>query len=200
MLIIGLTGGIGSGKTTVADMFSARGVPVIDADVVARSLVEPGSPAIDEIRADFGDQVLTPNGELDRSAMRELVFADAHKRKRLEAILHPRIRAQMQHEASRAPGPYCLLVIPLLVEVGQQALVDRVLVVDVSVDTQLERVLQRDSLTREQAEAMINSQATREQRLAAADDVIVNNGDLEHLEEQVEKLHEKYLMLTASSG
>ncbi len=193
MLRIGLTGGIGSGKSTVAELFAARGVPVIDADVIAREIVAPGQPALAEIVAAFGADMLRENGELDRARLRERVFGDSAQRKRLEALLHPRIRQEMQERVAMQTAPYVLLVIPLLFESGQRDLVDRVLLVDVPVALQRARVAARDTASAAQLDALLAAQTTREQRLAGADDVIDNSGDLARLEQQVETLHQRYL-------
>ena len=197
MLRIGLTGGIGSGKSTVADLFAARGVPVIDADVIARELVEPEQPALNEIVAAFGRGVLDDTGRLDRTRLRDLVFADAPGRKRLEAILHPRIRAEMERRLTESSAPYALLVIPLLFEAGQRDLVDRVLVIDVPEEQQRRRVAARDDLSTQQIDGVLAAQATRAQRRAGADDLIDNSGDPAALERQVDELHDRYLALAA---
>jgi dephospho-CoA kinase len=192
---IGLTGGIASGKSTVADMFAALGIPVIDTDVIARRIVEPGQPALEEIRSQFGEQVLTQDGELDRAAMRKIVFSDEHIRRQLEAILHPRIRAESIRQAHAAGGEYQILVVPLLAESPISHFVDRVLVVDCDEDTQLRRLLARDTETVDQARRIVEAQASRDERLAIADDVIENDGGLEDTELQVEALHRRYLQL-----
>lgn len=195
MLRIGLTGGIGSGKSTVAALFAARGVPVIDADAIARELVEPGHAALADIVAAFGAGVLDADGRLDRARLRARVFDDAAQRTRLEAILHPRIHAVMAQRAAAQTAPYVLLVIPLLFEAGQRTLVDRVLVVDVPVEQQRVRVAARDPLPPEQIDAILAAQLSREQRLAGADEVIDNSGDAAALERQVEELHRRYLQM-----
>lgn len=189
---IGLTGGIASGKTAVANLFAARGVPVIDTDAIARQIVEPGRPGLDRIVATFGRDVLDASGALDRRRLRSLVFADPAQRRRLEALLHPAILEEMTRQSEQADGPYQVLVIPLLAESGSGEDVDRVLVVDCPVELQVSRLLARDAENEQQARAMIAAQATREQRLALADDVIVNDGDFTTLESQVEALHAKY--------
>src|SRR5690606_20981910 len=167
MLTIGLTGGIASGKSTVAELFAALGVPVIDTDVIAREVVEPGEPGLAAIRDAFGAEVLTPDGRLDRRRLREIVFADAAKRRRLESILHPLIRERtLARLAAVRNAPYAIVVVPLLVETDFGKLVDRVLVVDVPVDAQLERLASRDGIDRAAAEAMVAAQASRETRLA----------------------------------
>jgi dephospho-CoA kinase len=200
MLIVGLTGGIGSGKSTVANMFAARGVPVIDADAIARDMVLPGSPALEEIRTTFGDRVMRDDSTLDRDKLRKVVFADVEKRRRLEGILHPRILEAMRQRASALDAPYCIMVIPLLFETGQQDLVDRVLVIDASPAEQRRRVMQRDRLETADIDAIMASQVSRERRLAGADDVIRNDAGVEDLEQQVEALHRRYVALSHSAG
>lgn len=195
MLKIGLTGGIGSGKSTVAALFAARGVPIVDADAIAREIVQPGQPALEEIARTFGREILRPDGSLDRHALRTLVFADPNKRARLEALLHPRIRQRMRKQVANLSGAYCLLVIPLLLETGQTDLVDRVLVVDCPQALQIRRVTERDGLDRAEAERILAAQTSRPARLAAADDVIENDGNEAALERQVEALHRRYLAL-----
>lgn len=195
---VGLTGGIASGKTTVANLFAARGVPVIDTDVIARQIVEPGQPALAAVVAEFGPGVLGADGRIDRPRMRERVFGDEAARRRLEAILHPAIRTEMERQSSEAGGDYQVLVIPLLAEGGRREHLDRVLVVDVPETTQIERLVRRDGVPRVQAEAALRAQATRDARLAFADDVVENDGDLEALDDRVARLHERYLALAAS--
>jgi dephospho-CoA kinase len=195
---VALTGGIASGKTTVADRFAALGVPVIDTDLIARQVVEPGEPALAEIVAAFGHGVLDADGRLDRRRLREIIFTDATARRRLEAILHPAIRAAMERQSRAAGGPYQLLVIPLLAEGGRRDHVDRVLLVDVPEAVQVERLMRRDGVSREQAAASLGAQATRAARLAIADDVLANTGRAEDLDEQVAALHARYLGLAAA--
>lgn len=193
-LAIGLTGGIGSGKSTVADLFAARGAAVIDTDVIAHSLTSPNGRAIEAVREAFGNSVIRSDGAMDRSAMRSLVFADAAARRQLELILHPMIRAEAERTASGLTGAYLLFVVPLLVESGSwRERVSRVLVIDCEEDEQIRRVMQRSGLAREQVQAILAAQASRAQRLAAADDVIGNHLGLEALETQVDRLHETYL-------
>jgi dephospho-CoA kinase len=192
-LRIGLTGGVASGKSTVAEMFAELGVPVVDTDVIAREVVEPGTPALDEIRETFGDEVIAADGSLDRTAMRGIVFADDAAREALEAIVHPRIRAETIAQATAAGGEYQLIVVPLLVESPLRSFVDRVLVVDCSEETQVIRLLARDAGSDGQARRMLAAQASREARLAIADDVIGNEGDLGDTRRQVLQLHENYL-------
>jgi dephospho-CoA kinase len=198
---VALTGGIASGKTTVADLFAARGVPLVDTDVIAREVVEPGRPVLAAVAAAFGSDVLDADGRLDRRRLREIIFSDATARARLEAILHPAIRAEMERQSAAAAqaGPYQVLVIPLLAEGGRRDHVDRVLVVDAPETVQVERLMARDAVTREQAQASLRAQAQRETRLGIADDVVLNTGRIEDLREQVAALHERYVKLAAAS-
>lgn len=193
--VVVLTGGIASGKTAVSDRFGRLGVPVIDTDIIARELVQPGSPALREIVREFGTDILDGSGNLDRGRMRRLVFSNPEKKKTLEAILHPAIGQEVDRRIAALDGGYCIVVVPLLVESGKYRWADRVLVVDVDEETQIERVMARDSCNREQAEAIIQAQASRQQRLDVADDVIVNQGSLEMLDQEVDKLHEKFIKL-----
>lgn len=195
MLRIGLTGGIASGKSTVERLFAAHGVPIIDSDVIAREVVAPGTPGLAQVRARFGDEVLLPDGSLDRRALRRLVFADPAARRDLEAIVHPLIRSAMAERSAAAGGPYQINVIPLLVEGGRRATLERVLVVDCPEALQIARVMQRDHITEAEARAILAAQVSRSERLAAADDVIVNDGDEAALQAQVDALHTKYLHL-----
>ena len=197
-LRVGLTGGIASGKTTVADLFADLGIPVIDTDQIARDVAERGRPAFEELIAEFGSEVLAPDGTLDRRRLRAMVFADETRRQRLEAILHPRIRQETLARADAAEGPYQVLVVPLLVETGFSAVVDRVLVVDCPEAVQRERLLERDAETSDQVDRMIAAQVDRATRLAAADDVIDNAGSLNATRRQVATLHRKYLALATS--
>jgi len=201
MLIIGLTGGIGSGKSTVARHFEALGAPVIDADDIGRQLVEPGQPALAAIVKHFGSDMLDDKRHLNRARLREQVFAHPKQRHELEAILHPRIRAEVQRRiANLSPAcGYSLLSVPLLIESGWQDLVQRVLVVDAPRELQIRRTTTRDGITRQQAEAIIASQINRDARLQAADDVIHNDSDLAALQAQVEALHQRYRQLAAES-
>ena len=192
MLAVGLTGGIGSGKSRVSDAFARLGVPVIDTDIIARELVAPGQPALDEIRAAFGDAVFTAEGELDRRALRQRIFSQPDQRRKLEAILHPRIRAEVRRQIAALSAPWVLVVIPLLLESGQGDLVQRVLVVDAPVELQRARTTQRDQISDEEVDRILAAQLSREQRLAAADDVIVNDGSLADLQQQVEKHYHFY--------
>lgn len=194
-LRIGLTGGIASGKSTVADLFAEHHAPIIDTDVIARQIVRPGEPALDEIRAAFGDDVLDAQGRLDRSLMREIVFSDTARREKLESILHPGIRDEAIRQSDSADGPYQIIVVPLLVGSPMQQFMDRILVVDCHEDTQIRRLLARDAENEDQARRMLSAQACRQDRLAIADDVIANDSDLRNTRSQVHDLHNKYLML-----
>ena len=196
---VALTGGIASGKTTVANLFAELGVPLIDTDVIARQVVEPSQPALAEVVAAFGPEVLDADGRLDRRRMRERIFADPGAKRQLEAILHPAIRAEMERQSRAAGGAYQVLVIPLLTEGGRRDHVDRVLLVDVPEALQVERLMWRDGVSREQAQASLNAQATRAERLAMADDIVRNTGRVDDLREKVAELHEKYLALAVAS-
>ena len=197
-LRIGLTGGIASGKSMVARRFAELGVPVLDADESARIVVVPGSRGLAEITEKFGEHLLTPDGELDRRSLRNLIFSDPARRRELESILHPLIRADMEHRASVASGPYLVMAIPLLLENSGRERVDRVLVVDVDEQVQLKRLMERDGGTMEQAKAILAAQASRAARLKAADDVIHNVGSLSELRHAVDQLHHRYVGLAES--
>jgi dephospho-CoA kinase len=200
-LRIGLTGGIASGKSTVSQRFAELGVPVIDADVASRSVVEPGRPGLAQVVQRFGVGVLDERGRLDRRALRNLIFKDSSLRQALDAILHPLIRAEMEREAAAAKGPYVVMAIPLLVESGSSAKrVDRVLVVDAEETLQIQRLQARDGSSEEQARAILVSQASRTARLAAADDVLSNTGTVAELRQAVDRLHEQYLQLAQTSS
>lgn len=194
-LRIALTGGIASGKSTVADLFAEHGIPIIDTDTIARELVQPGKPALDEIRFAFGDDVFDSEGRLDRESMREIVFSDPARRKELESILHPRIRDGVVTRSKAADGPYQIIAVPLLVGSPIQQFMDRVLVVDCDEDTQLSRLLERDAEDEQQARRILAAQASRQDRLAIADDVIANSDDLADTRSQVDALHSKYVIL-----
>lgn len=196
MWAVGLTGGIGSGKSTVAGLFAALGVPVIDTDVIARDLTAPGAAALNEIRAAFGEMVMRTDGTLDRAALRRRVFADDEARRQLEAILHPRIRRIVEQGCAKVDAPYALIVIPLLVETGSyRDLLNRVLVVDCPEDLQVARVMARSQLPLDEVRAILAAQAGRAERLAIADDVIVNTASPEALRAQVATLHQRYQVL-----
>jgi len=197
---VALTGGIASGKTTVADLFAALGVPVIDTDVIARQVVEPGQPALAAVVAAFGPDVLDADGRLDRRRMRARIFADPTARQRLESILHPAIRTEMERRSSEAGGPYQVLVIPLLAEGKRRDHVNRVLLVDVPESLQIERLVLRDGVSHEQARLSLGAQATRAERLTMADDVVRNTGSVDELQGQVARLHQLYLGLAAAGA
>jgi dephospho-CoA kinase len=191
-LRVGVTGGIASGKSAVAGVFADLGAVVIDTDAIAREVVEPGTRGLAHVVAAFGPQILGPDGRLDRKRLRSIVFADADARRRLERILHPLIRAAMNERSAAAEGPYQVLVIPLLVESGLATSVDRVLVVDCPENLQLERVMRRDRASEPEARAILKAQTSRAERLALADDVIVNDSDLGALERKVRELDVRY--------
>lgn len=194
MWVIGLTGGIGSGKSTVADLFARLGVPIIDTDLIARQLTEPGSEALAEIHVAFPDTVPDPAGRLDRARLRDLVFSDVVARQKLEAILHPRIGLEVRNSLARVQAPYAMVVIPLLVETGgYHDVLNRVLVVDCPEAQQIERVMTRNGLSHEAVGRIMAIQASRADRLAAADDVILNAGTPEALQVTVADLHQRYL-------
>jgi dephospho-CoA kinase len=195
-LLIALTGGIASGKSAVAEIFAQLGAPVLDTDQIARDVVEPGTPTLAKLVAEFGSEILDANGRLDRARMRTRVFADPAQRKRLEAITHPAIREELAARAQRAQGPYQIHVIPLLIESGRADLYDRVLVVDTSEEAQLKRLLARDGSSEAQARQILAAQASREDRLDTADDVIVNTGTLQDLHRFVQTLHRNYTVLS----
>ena len=198
MLTIGLTGGIGSGKSEVADIFSRLGVPVIDADVIAHRLTQPGTEALAEVVAVFGEDVLTAEGELDRARVADIAFNDARMKQELEAIIHPRVREQISaFRHSHRDEPYIIVVIPLLLESGQRDLVDRILVVNADESTRIRRVRTRDGRSEQQIRAIMQNQADDAQRQAAADDSLDNNGSLDALRRAVHRLHEHYASLAA---
>ncbi len=200
-LVIGLTGGIGSGKTTVANRFAALGVTLVDTDLIAHALTGPGGAAMPAIEQAFGAGVVAPDGRLDRAAMRSLAFGDPAARKRLEAILHPMIRAESERQLKAATSPYAILVVPLLVEGGRpRERAHRVLVVDCLPETQIARVIQRNGLPRDQVLAILAAQASREQRLAAADDIVDNDGPPDGLDARVLALHRHYLALAGGAA
>lgn len=196
MLVIGLTGGIGAGKSTVAQLFHAYHIPIIDADLIAREITELNQPAFNAIVAHFGKQILLAN-RLDRRKLREIIFKDEIERQWLEALLHPLIIAEMQQRLKTLKAPYCIMVIPLLVETGPYPFINRILVVDASEQTQLLRVTQRDQFKEIDIKAMIEAQIKRKQRLEKAHDIILNDSTLEVLEAQVKKLHQFYLTLAS---
>lgn len=193
---VGLTGGIGSGKSTVADLFAGLGATVVDADQLAHQLTAPGGEAIEPIRAAFGSEYIDPHGALDRARMRDRIFSDADAKQALESILHPLIRVETDRRAAQAAGEYVILMIPLLIETGDpHARCDRVLVVDCPEALQIQRVMARSKLGRAAVEAIMAAQVSRDERLRRADDVIDNSGTPESLRPQVERLHVSYRML-----
>ena len=194
-ITIGVTGGIGSGKTAVTDFFASKGITIVDADLAARVVVEPGKPALNEIEKRFGNGILI-NGHLDRRQLRSIIFDNQNERQWLEQLLHPLIRDQILLELSEADSSYAILVSPLMLETDQHELTDRILVVDIPEPIQVERAMKRDDMDEEQTHKIINSQMPREKRLEWADDVIDNSGTLEQLHQSLEKLHQKYLSLT----
>lgn len=199
--VVGLTGGIGSGKSTVARRFEALGASIVDTDAIAHTLTAAGGEAIPALRQAFGDAYITAEGALDRVRMRSLIFADPKAKERLEAILHPRIRTRAEAAIARASGPYVVLVVPLLLETGAYAnRVDRILVVDCLEAQQIHRTMLRSGLDEATVQAILATQVSRAERLARADDVIDNSGPEEALEPQVEALHRKYLALSGKAG
>jgi dephospho-CoA kinase len=201
MYVVAITGGIGSGKTTIANQFAELGIDVVDADVIAREVVEPGAPALAAIAAHFGPDVITPDGQLDRRGLRERVFSDPDAKAWLNALLHPLIRQEMLRRCAAARSPYCLLVVPLLVENKLTGLANRVLVIDVDEATQIERTCRRDGVSRAQAQAILAAQASRAERLAAADDVLDNkNGAPETIKQRILALHETYMAFASQQA
>jgi len=197
MFVVGLTGGIGSGKSTVAELFHEHGIFVIDADDVSREVVEPGEPALEAIREHFGDGILQQDGTLDRAALRQRVFSDDSERRWLEALLHPRIAERLKHYLAEADSPYQMLVSPLLLETEQHRLCQHIVVVDVSNETQIQRTMSRDDNDRAQVERIIAAQMPREERLRAAGNVIDNDQPLERVREEVDGLHQQLLAMAA---
>ncbi|OAN16582.1 dephospho-CoA kinase [Photobacterium jeanii] len=195
-MVVGLTGGIGSGKTTVANLFADYGIDVIDADIIAREVVAPGSEGLNAIELKLGHDILLTDGQLNRSKLRELIFSQPELKSWLDSLLHPLIRQQMQQQIEQAQSAYCLLVIPLMVENNLQAMTDRLLVVDVEQQVQIARTLQRDQVSEQQVKNILAAQASRETRNAAADDIITNNGDSDELPQKVAALHQQYTELS----
>lgn len=201
MYVVAITGGIGSGKTTVANQFAALGIEVVDADLIAREVVAPGTPALAAITSHFGPEILTEQGLLDRRVLRERIFSDQAAKSWLNALLHPIIRSEMLRQCAAVSSPYCLLVVPLLVENRLTELADRVLVIDVDEATQIERTCRRDGVSREQAQAILASQANRSERLAMADDVLDNqSGTTETIRARILALHETYLAFASQQA
>ena len=195
-MIIGLTGGIGSGKSAVSSHFETQGITVVDADIVAREVVEYGRPALTKIAEHFGSSIITSEGALDRTALRVLIFKDKSERKWLESLLHPLIREEIIKQLKQSQSPYSILSSPLLLETDQHSMVDRILVVDVPVEVQIERTIDRDNNSLEQIEAIISSQSSRDFKQQKADDIILNTGTIESLHEKVSVLHQRYLQLS----
>ena len=195
MFVVGLTGGIGSGKSTVAEMFTALEIDLVDADVAAREVVAPGTPALAEIVEHFGPDILMADGSLDRRKLRRVIFHQEQEKHWLETLLHPLIRRWLTQQISDRRSAYCLLISPLLLETGQAEMVDRILVVDVSVETQISRTLARDGGEERTARAIIEAQIGRSQRLEHGDDIIDNELPVQSLRQQVQKLHQQYLTM-----
>jgi dephospho-CoA kinase len=199
-LVIGLTGGIASGKTTVADLFNQEfGIEIVDADIVARQVVEPDTPGLNAIAEKFGHQVIQKNGTLNRAKLREIIFSQPESKAWLNQLLHPMIRTKMLDELTKVQSAYALLVIPLMVENNLQSLADKILVVDVDEETQIQRTVERDKVDASQAKSILASQASREQRLATADYVIKNNAKNQKLLPQITELHQKFLEMCSEN-
>ncbi len=199
IFVVVLTGGIASGKTTVSNLFAGRGVPIVDTDVIAHQIVEPGQSTLEQISDEFGPDFLNAEGRLDRRKMRDAIFSNPRLKKRLENILHPAIAAEASRQVALLEERWCILVVPLLVESGLFSWINRVLVVDVEEEIQINRVMARDEISREQALAILNAQASRQERLVLADDVIENNGSLEQLQTRVDQLYKHYTSLANRS-
>jgi dephospho-CoA kinase len=195
MLVVGLTGGIGSGKSKAADLFAELGVPIIDTDLIARELVAPGQPALKQITEHFGPSVLLDDGTLNRKRVAEICFANPDRRLQLEAILHPLIRQDVQEQLRHLNTEYAIVVVPLLIETQQNDLYDRILVIDCEEQIQMQRIHRRDNRSGQQIQQIMQAQASREQRLDAADDIITNTGSIEDLQRQIAQLDHKYLKL-----
>ncbi len=200
MFRIGLTGGVASGKSTVAEIFAELGAAIVDTDAVAREVVAPGAPGLESVTAAFGAEVLLASGELDRRALRNIVFSDPQRRKLLESILHPLIRTRTLELIDCVEAPYVIVVVPLLLETGFAELVERILVVDCPEAQQRERLRRRDNVSEDEARAMLAAQTGRQERLARADDVIDNSGDIESVRRQVQALHQRYVELGSNSA
>ena len=196
MLKIGLTGGIGCGKTSATNYFAKLGIPIIDADEISHALVAPGMPALIQIRKTFGEETIDDNGSLNRKVLRDIIFSDLVKKKKLESILHPRVYAEMQRRVDRLHNVYVILSIPLLLETKMENFVDRILIIDCSVKVQFERVKARDQLSDERIQSILDSQVSREQRLLSGDDIIDNTGSITAFEESLTKLHNLYISLS----
>jgi len=196
VFVVGITGGIGSGKSAVSDSFAELGIKIVDADIASRVIVEPGRPALEKIATHFGTSLIQSDGSLNRRALRDLIFSDARERKWLESLLHPLIGKYLMQELAQAKSSYAILVSPLLIESGQSQMTHRILVVDVPENIQIERVIQRDNNTKTQVQAIIDAQTSRKERLNHADDVIINDGSMEDLKARVFSLHTEYEKLS----
>ncbi|MGI2141955.1 dephospho-CoA kinase [Shewanella baltica] len=196
--VVGLTGGIGSGKTTVANLFSAEGITLVDADIVAREVVAPGSKGLEAIVTHFGAEILTPEGELDRAKLRQRIFSHPEEREWLNQLLHPMIRQEMLAQVEKATSAYVIMVVPLLFENGLDRLVNRTLVVDISPELQINRTVKRDNVDASQVNNIISSQCSRSEKLARADDIIDNQGEISTLKREVLALHQRYLQLSGT--
>ena len=192
-MIIGLTGGIGSGKTAVSDTFEKLGITVVDADLASRVVVEKGKPCLEEIAKHFGDDILNENDELNRAKLREIIFNSDSEKLWLESLLHPAIAEQIKDELNASKSPYTILVSPLLLETNQRDFCDKVLVVDVPIEIQMERTTKRDGVSKDQVKSIIKSQINRDERLQLADEIIINEGSIEDLEMIVRELHKKLI-------
>lgn len=200
MFVVGITGGIGSGKTAVTDKLLTYGITIVDADIVSREVVEPGKPALQSIAEHFGEDILLSDGQLNRGKLRSLVFQNTEERKWLEQLLHPIIYSEIQKQLTNADSEYAVLVSPLLIETSQHLMVNRILVIDVPESLQIQRASSRDGVTEEQVKAIMKAQTSRQERMAKADDIITNDKDLIHLEKEIEKLHHFYLALAEKNN
>ncbi|MCS6230715.1 dephospho-CoA kinase [Shewanella baltica] len=198
--VVGLTGGIGSGKTTVANLFAAEGITLVDADIVAREVVAPGSKGLETIVTHFGAEILTPEGELDRAKLRQRIFSHPEEREWLNQLLHPMIRQEMLAQVEKATSAYVIMVVPLLFENGLDRLVNRTLVVDISPELQINRTVKRDNVDASQVNNIISSQCSRSEKLARADDIIDNQGEISTLKREVLALHQRYLQLSGTDN
>nr|WP_320125101.1 dephospho-CoA kinase [uncultured Shewanella sp.] len=198
--VVGLTGGIGSGKTTVANLFAAEGITLVDADIVAREVVAPGSTGLEAIVTHFGAEILTPEGELDRAKLRQRIFSHPEEREWLNQLLHPMIRQEMLAQVEKATSAYVIMVVPLLFENGLDRLVNRTLVVDISPELQINRTVKRDNVDASQVNNIISSQCSRSDKLARADDIIDNQGEISSLKREVLALHQRYLQLSGTDN
>ena len=198
--VVGLTGGIGSGKTTVANLFAAEGITLVDADIVAREVVAPGSTGLEAIVTHFGAEILTPEGELDRAKLRQRIFSHPKEREWLNQLLHPMIRQEMLAQVEKATSAYVIMVVPLLFENGLDRLVNRTLVVDISPELQINRTVKRDNVDASQVNNIISSQCSRSEKLARADDIIDNQGEISTLKREVLALHQRYLQLSGTDN